>query len=169
MLKQQFFSTSGVNQGHDRSFQYAYRRYHPLLQFLPLKLAEWVAKNLSDELNLPDLPDSDDDLKSAVLNRILTQCMVSNRSGNNLHTYQCVEFESDLYRGVMRARCYPFNMDHHRFHDKNIKVCPFFHIYDWYMNCTFHSYDMIICTYECYMTGLCCNYPPLSTLHWRTR
>ncbi len=41
----------------------------------------------------------DDDLKSAVLNSILTQCMVSNRSGNNLHTYQC---ESDLYRGVMR-------------------------------------------------------------------
>ena len=37
----------------------------------------------------------DDDLKSAVLNSILTQCMVSNRSGNNLHTYQC---ESDLYR-----------------------------------------------------------------------
>jgi hypothetical protein len=25
----------------------------------------------------------------------------------------------------MRARCYPFNMDHHRFHDKNIKVCPY--------------------------------------------
>ena len=97
------------------------------MQFLPLKLAEWVAKNLSDELNLPDLPDSDDDFKSVVLNRILqvTQCMVSNRSGNNLHTYQFVEFESDLYRGVMRARCYPFNMDDHRFHDKNVKVCPY--------------------------------------------
>ncbi len=125
LLKQQFFTTSGVNQGHDRSFQYAYRRYHPLLQFLTIKLAEWVAKNLSNELNLPDLPDADDTLKSAVLNRILTQCIVSNRSGNNLHTYQCVELESDLYRGVMCARCYPFNMDNHWFHDKNVKVCPY--------------------------------------------
>ena len=179
MLKQQFFTTSGVNQGHDRSFQYAYRRYHPLLQFLPLKLAEWVAKNMSDELNLPDLPDSDDDLNSAVLNSILTQCMVSNRSGNNLHTYQCVEFESDLYRGVMRARCYPFNMDNHWFLDKNVKVCPYnqlryeyviiYHIYYLDTNEIFYSYDMILYTYECSMTGLRCNYSPLSPLHWRTR
>jgi hypothetical protein len=104
LLKQQFFSdsASGVNQGRDQSFQYAYRRYHLLLQFLPLKLAEWVAKNLADELNLPDYGDN---LESANLYHILTQCLVSNRNGNNLHTYHCVEFESDLYRGVMRARC----------------------------------------------------------------
>jgi hypothetical protein len=48
------------------------RRYYPLLQFLPLKLAEWVAKNLADEL---DLPDYGDDLESADLNLILTQCL----------------------------------------------------------------------------------------------
>ena len=121
LLKQQFFSASGANQGRDQAFQYANRRFHPLLQFLPLKLAEWVAKNLADEL---DLPDSGKDWESEDLNRILTQCMVSNRRGENLHTYQCVEFESDLYRGVQRARCYPFNMDQHRFHGKNVKVCP---------------------------------------------
>ncbi len=50
LLKQQLFSASGDRQ----TFQYAYRQHHPLLQFLPLKLAEWLAKNMSDELNLPD-------------------------------------------------------------------------------------------------------------------
>ena len=24
-----------------------------------------------------------------------------------------------------RARCYPFNMDHHLFHDKSVKMCPY--------------------------------------------
>jgi hypothetical protein len=124
LLKPQFFSASGADQGRDKTFQYAYRRHHPLLQFLPLKLAEWVANNLADELNLPD---SGDDGSSADLNRILTHCLVSNRKGDNLHSFHCVEFESDLYRGVMRARCYPFNMQGHRFHGKNIKVCQFSH------------------------------------------
>ncbi len=50
LLKQQLFSASGDRQ----TFQYAYRQHHPLLQFIPLKLVEWLAKNMSDELNLPD-------------------------------------------------------------------------------------------------------------------
>ena len=57
------------------------------------------------------------------LNRILTGCLVSDRRGNNLHTFHTVEIESDLYSGVMRARCYPFNMAGHRFRGKNVKVC----------------------------------------------
>ena len=94
-------------------------QHHPLLQFLPQKLAEWLAKNMSEELNLPD---PGDEWSSEALNNILIHCLVSNRRGNNLHTFQCVEFESDLYRGVMRARCYPFNMEEHRFYGKNVKV-----------------------------------------------
>jgi hypothetical protein len=58
LLKQEFFSGGTI--------QYVYRRYHPLLQFLPLKLAEWVANNLADELNLPE---SGDDWGSEDLNR----------------------------------------------------------------------------------------------------
>ena len=123
MLKQQFFSESGANNGREQTFQYAFRQHHPNLQFLPQKLGEWVAKNMADELNLP-VPDcGDDDISSACINRILTQCLVSNRKGDNLHTYHTVEFESDLYRGVMRARCYPFDMDKHRFRGKIVKVC----------------------------------------------
>ena len=57
------------------------------------------------------------------LNRILTGCLVSDRRGNNLHTFHTVEFESDLYGRVMRACCYPFNMAGHRFRGKNVKVC----------------------------------------------
>ena len=144
LLKQQFFSASGTIHQNEQTFQYACRRYHPLLQFLTLKLAEWLAKNLSEELNLPD---TGDECSSAHLNNILTRCLVSNRKGDNLHTFQCVEFESDLYRGVMRARCFPFNMDKHRFYRKNVKVCPC-HIPD------------IFCVYIChipyiYLTYFC--------------
>jgi hypothetical protein len=122
LLKQQFFTESGANNGHEQTFQYVFRQHHPNLQFLPLKLAEWVAKNKADELNLPDFGD---DFSSANMNRILTQYLVSNRKGDNLHSYHTVEFESDLYHGVMRARCYPFDMDEHQFRGKNIKVCPY--------------------------------------------
>ncbi len=95
-------------------------RNHALLQYLPFKLAEWIAVNLADELRM--WPASVDGWSSAQLNHILTSCLVSGRRGNNLHTFHTVEFESDLYRGVMRARCYPFNMEEHRFRGKNIKV-----------------------------------------------
>ena len=140
LLKQQFFSASGTSNGHEQTFQYANRQHHPNLQFLPLKLAEWVAKNMADELNLPDFGD---DSGSAVLNLILTQCLVSNRKGENLHSYHTVEFESDLYRGVMRARCYPFDMDQHRFRGKNVKVCgAYLEQAQSNMTCIYHIYDM---------------------------
>ena len=117
----QFFTASGTNQRQEQAFQYAYRQKHPLLQFLPLKLAEWVTKNLADELSLPI---SCDQCTSEELNCILTRCVVSDRWGDNLHTLHSVEFESDLYRGVimMCARCYPFKMAQHHFCGKNVKV-----------------------------------------------
>ena len=116
LLKQQVFTADGSNQGNVEVLQYAYRRNHALLQFLPLKLAEWITKNLADELRMR--PASIDSWSSAQLNHVLTSCLVSDRRGNNLHTFHTVEYESDLYRGVMRARCYPFNMVEHRFHGR---------------------------------------------------
>jgi hypothetical protein len=90
LLKPQVFSASGVNQNSEQTFQYAYHQHHSLLQFLPQKLAEWLAKNMSDELNLPD---PCDEWSSEALNNILMHCLVSNRQpgfkqGDNLHTYQ---------------------------------------------------------------------------------
>ena len=82
LLKQQAFAAMESHQGANKLFQYAYLRNHTPLQFFSLKLAEWIAWNLADEL-----------------------CR-----------------QPDLYRGVMRARCYPFNMAQHRFRGKNVKV-----------------------------------------------
>ena len=96
----------------------------PSLQDWPRKvtLTFKAYQTLADGLCMQ--PDSGQEWTSAQLNRILG-CLVTDRRGNNLHTFQCfhlVEFESDLYRGVMRARCYPFNMAQHRFRGKNVKV-----------------------------------------------
>jgi hypothetical protein len=39
-----------------------------------------------------------------------------------LTTFGCVEWESELCRGVMSARCYPYDMPKHSFHRMNPKV-----------------------------------------------
>jgi hypothetical protein len=119
------FTASGANSRQEQAFKYAFQRSHPLLQFFPQKLSEWIVKNLADELALPPNTGPGDRWSSEDLNRVLVQCILSNRKGNNLHTFNSLEFESDLYRGVMRARCYPcypFDMEDYRFHGKNIKV-----------------------------------------------
>ena len=33
--------------------EYAYRKHHPILQYLPTKLAEWIGENLQGELGIP--------------------------------------------------------------------------------------------------------------------
>ena len=57
----------------------------------------------------------------AELNSILQNHVVRNRDGCALTTFGCVEWESqaELYIGVMRARCYLWNMPKHRFHKMN--------------------------------------------------
>ena len=55
----------------------------------------------------------------AELNNILQAHVVDGA----LTTFGCVEWESDLFRGTMRARCYPFDMPKRRFHSLNTKVC----------------------------------------------
>ena len=37
--------------------EYAYRKHHPVLQWLPTKLAEWIANNMQDKLGFPDKAD----------------------------------------------------------------------------------------------------------------
>jgi hypothetical protein len=74
LLEQQFLSASGTNQRHKETFKYAYRQNHPLLQFLPLKLAEWVATTFPEEMGLADFVDK---FCSQDLSHILTLCLVS--------------------------------------------------------------------------------------------
>jgi hypothetical protein len=111
LLKQQYLSVSGqaanpARQHPPQAVEYLYRSSHPMLQFLPQKLAEWIANNYSEGLNVPPRPDPSKPWSTATLNRILQTCLVSDSRGINIHTFQTVEFESDLYRGIMRARCY---------------------------------------------------------------
>ena len=129
LLKQQFLSVSGQAANPARQ--------HPPVEYwlsglqitMLKKLAEWIANNYAEELNVPPRPDPSQPWSTATLNRILQTCLVFDRKGNNIDTFQTVEFESDLYRGVMRARCYPFNLENHRFWGRNVKVCT----YSWYM------------------------------------
>ena len=37
--------------------EYAYRKHHPVLQYLPTKLAEWIGENMQEELGFPDKKD----------------------------------------------------------------------------------------------------------------
>lgn len=94
----------------------------PVLRWLPTKLAEWIGENLQDELGFPDKADQRAEPGSgwtpAELNHILQSHVVDGA----LSTFGCVDWESDLCRGVMRARCYPFDLPKHRFHGFNPKV-----------------------------------------------
>ena len=37
--------------------EYSYRKHHPVLQYLPTKLVEWIGKYMQDELRFPDKKD----------------------------------------------------------------------------------------------------------------
>ena len=96
--------------------EYVYRTAHPTLCWLPTKLAEWIGENLQEELGFPDKADKRAEpgtgWTAAELNGILHNHVVN----GILTSFGCVEWESDLFRGVMRARCYPFDMPKRRFH-----------------------------------------------------
>jgi hypothetical protein len=104
--------------------EYIYRTVHPLLQWLPTKLPDWIGENLQDVLGFPDKLEADQRAEPgtggtpAELNHILHEHVVDSA----LTTFGCVEWESQLFRGVMCARCYPFNLPKKCFHSFNPQV-----------------------------------------------
>ncbi len=71
LLKQQHFSMSGQAAYLARQqppVEYVYCCSHPLLQFLPQKLAEWIANIYAVELNVPPKPDQSRTWSTAILN-----------------------------------------------------------------------------------------------------
>ena len=108
--------------------EYIYRTAHPALRWLPTKLAEWIGENLQDQLGFPDKADQraapGTGWTPAELNHILHAHVVD----GTLTTFGCVEWESQLFRGTMRARCYPFNLPKRRFHSFNPKVRTCIHM-----------------------------------------
>jgi hypothetical protein len=89
---------------------------------LRTKLAEWIGENLQEELGFPDKADKQAEPGTgwtpAELNSILQNHVVH----GSLTTFGCVEWESELFRGTMRARCYPFDMPKLCFHSFNPKI-----------------------------------------------
>ena len=69
--------------------EYAYRKHHPVLQWLPTKLAEWIGENLQDDLGFPDKADPRRGWTPAELNNILDRHVVRDRNGCLLHTFGC--------------------------------------------------------------------------------
>ena len=59
---------------------YEYRTAHPVLRWLPTKLAEWISVNLSDELRIPDK--NEDQWTAAELNSILINIVVRGSHGH---------------------------------------------------------------------------------------
>ena len=77
--------------------EYAYRKHHPALLWLLIKLAEWIATNMqdeADELGFPDKAGHRRGWTPAELNSILQNHVVRNRDGSALTTFGCVEWES---------------------------------------------------------------------------
>jgi hypothetical protein len=71
--------------------EYIYRTAHPVLRWLPTKLAEWIGENLQDVLGFPDKADQRAEPGSgwtpAELNHILTAHVVDGA----VTTFGCVE------------------------------------------------------------------------------
>ena len=60
-----------------------------------------------------------------------------------------VEWESQLFRGTMRARCYPFNLPKRRFHSFNPKVRTCIHMMHIIGTCQYilsHTDMYLVCT-----------------------
>lgn len=100
---------------------YPYCTVHPILRWLPSKLAEWIAENLGEQLEISEK--CGDKWTVEELNNILVNNLVSTGpNGGQLRTFGTIQWECELYRGRPKARCYPFNLDGHRFRGKNPQV-----------------------------------------------
>jgi hypothetical protein len=95
---------------------YEYRTAHPVLRLLPTKMAEWKGANLSAELLIPEK--KRDKWTAAELNSILINNVVRGPLVH-LRTFGGIKWECDLFNRRPKALCYPFNIDGHRFRDKN--------------------------------------------------
>jgi hypothetical protein len=102
--------------------EYVYRTAHPALRWLPTKLAEWIGENLQEELGFPDKADTRAQPGTGWTPTELNHILQTHVVNGALTTFGCVEWESELFRGTMRARCYPFDMPKRRFHSLNPKV-----------------------------------------------
>ena len=107
-----------MSQPHQMSvwLENAYSKHHPVLQWLPTKLAECIANTMQDKLAFPDKANPRRLWTPAELNSIQQNHVVRNQDGCSLKTFWCVDWESELYRGVDDAQAH--------FHKMNPQVIP---------------------------------------------
>ncbi len=97
---------------------------HPILRWLPSKLAAWISDNHGQELGIP--PKGGLEWTAGDLNAILKNNLVPSQGGHGqLRTFCCIQWECERYSGRPRTRCYPFNLAGHRFRGKNRQVMCF--------------------------------------------
>jgi hypothetical protein len=168
LLKQHLLSLSGQAANPARQHPpvtYVYSTSHHLLQFLPQKLAEWIANNYAEELNVPLRPDPTQPWSTATLNIILQTCLVSDRKGNTIHTFQT---EQTCIAGL----CTPV-VTHSMWNtivfweemSRYVHIHGVCYVYNMYMSVIFFTYTW---TNQILLTaGLFGNYPSSSILHWR--
>jgi hypothetical protein len=151
---------------------YEFRKSHPVLRWLPTKLAQWVSTNISNDLQIPDK--NEDKWTAAELNSFPLNNAVCGPHGH-LCTFCLIEWQCGLFNGRPTARCYSFNTNSYRFRDKNPQVSRLKsntisnkilymigHII-WYSIChtvTIYSHTLVhyICTliFPCKTQHLCC-------------
>jgi hypothetical protein len=105
--------------------EYIYRTAHPALHWLPTTLAEWIGDNLQEELGLPDKANKRAQPGTGWIPAKLNSTLHDHVVAGELTTLGCVEWQSQLFRGSMRASCYPFDMLKKRFHGFKPKVCEY--------------------------------------------
>ena len=100
--------------------EYRYRAAHPILRWLPTKLAEWIGDIYGPALNIAPKRNGDQ-WTVGELNAILENNLVQNQHGQ-LRTFGCIEWECELFDGRPKARCYPFDLPKCRFQGKTVQV-----------------------------------------------
>ena len=102
---------------------YKYREAHPILRWLPSKLAEWIGDNYGPTLGIPPKRHAAG-WTVGELNDILDNNLVPGTKGH-LRTFGCIQWECELFSGRQMARCYPFDLPNHRFRGCNpqVSVC----------------------------------------------
>jgi hypothetical protein len=101
---------------------------------------------LHDELGFPDKADWRAEPGSGWTPAELHHILQSHVVDGALTTFGCVEWESELCRGVVCARCYLFDMPKHSFHGMNPKV-KYKHVHTCYIHvytCTHYVYTWYI-------------------------
>jgi hypothetical protein len=74
--------------------KYPFRKSHPILRWLPSKLAAWIGENFGPELSIP--PKRDAEWTAGELNVILDNNLVPSHGGKGqLRTFCCVQWDCE--------------------------------------------------------------------------